>query len=101
MFQRVRLQHNLKFKGWNSQAPGEFPAEFDSSNVSRRNVSRRIGRTVDFLDFPQMSDIVFDLHALFKRFLAFAKKTSRRNIKTCQDDRLWSFNHVRKHWKSA
>ena len=32
------------FKGWNSQAHREFPGKFDSSNVSRRNGSREIGR---------------------------------------------------------
>ena len=36
---------NLDFKGWNSQAHREFPGKFESSNVSRDNVSREIGRT--------------------------------------------------------
>ena len=31
-------------KGWNSQAHREFPGKFKSSNVSRDNVSREIGR---------------------------------------------------------
>ena len=41
-FQRVLLKQNLDFKGWNSQAHGEFPGEFDSSNLSRDNISREI-----------------------------------------------------------
>ena len=45
-FQRVWLEHNLNSKGWNSQALREFPGKFDSSNVSRRNVSREIGRSL-------------------------------------------------------
>ena len=45
-FQRVWLKHNLKFKGWNSQAHGEFPGKFESSHVSKDNVSREIGRIV-------------------------------------------------------
>ena len=32
-------------KGWNSQAHREFPGKFESSNVSRGNVSREIGRS--------------------------------------------------------
>ena len=46
-FQRVWLKCNLKFKGWNSQAHREFPGKFDSSNVSRDNVSREIVRKWD------------------------------------------------------
>ena len=37
---------NLEFTGWNSQAQRKSSVKFDSSNVSRRNVSRRIGRSV-------------------------------------------------------
>ena len=37
-------QARLDFKGWNSQAHRGFPGKFESSNVSRLNVSRRIGR---------------------------------------------------------
>ena len=36
------LEHNVDFKGWNSQAQRGFPGKFDSSNVSRDNVSREI-----------------------------------------------------------
>ena len=32
-------------KGWNSQAHREFPGSLDSSDVSRDNVSREIGRS--------------------------------------------------------
>ena len=46
-FQRVGLEHNLNLKGWNFQAHREFPGKFESSNVSRDNVSRGIGRTTE------------------------------------------------------
>ena len=42
---RVGLKHNLDLKGWNSQVHREVPGKFESSNVSRDNVSRGIGRT--------------------------------------------------------
>ena len=32
-------------RGGNSQARGGFPGKFESSNLSRRNVSREIGRS--------------------------------------------------------
>ena len=32
------------FKGWNSHVHGEFPGKFESSNLSRDNLSREIGR---------------------------------------------------------
>ena len=32
------------FKGWNSHVHRQFPRKFESSNVSRDNVSRKIGR---------------------------------------------------------
>ena len=44
-FQRVWLKQNLKFKGWNSQAHREFPGKFESSNLSRDNLSRETGRS--------------------------------------------------------
>ena len=44
-FQRFSLKHDLNIKGWNSQAHGEFLGQFESSNLSRDNVSRGIGRT--------------------------------------------------------
>ena len=34
----------LMFKGWNSQAHRGFARKFESSNVSRDNASREIGR---------------------------------------------------------
>ena len=37
------------FKGWDSQAHRGFPEEFDSGNVSRRNVRREIGRMAIFI----------------------------------------------------
>ena len=43
-FRGVWLEHNLNSKGWNSQAHREVPGKFESSNVSRENVSRGIGR---------------------------------------------------------
>ena len=45
-FHRVRLEHNLNSKGWNSQAHRGFPGKFESSNVSRDNVSTEIGRNI-------------------------------------------------------
>ena len=42
-FQGGWLQHNLNLKGWNSHAHRGFPGKFESSNVSRDNVSREIG----------------------------------------------------------
>ena len=44
-FRRAWLKHNLNLKGWNSQVHRGFPRKFESSNVSRGNVSREIGRT--------------------------------------------------------
>ena len=38
------MLRNLNPKGWNSQVCRGFPGMFESSNVSRRNVSSRIGR---------------------------------------------------------
>ena len=45
-FQRVRLKQNLNVKGWNSRVRREFPPRFESSNLSRDNLSRGVGRTV-------------------------------------------------------
>ena len=36
---------SVVYKGWDSQAIGEFPGKFESSNLSRRNLSRETGRT--------------------------------------------------------
>ena len=44
-FQRVWLEHNVIFKGWNSHVHRVLPGKFESSNVSRDNVSRETGRT--------------------------------------------------------
>ena len=44
-FQRVWFEHNLNSKGWNSHVHREFPGKFESSSLSRDNVSREIGRT--------------------------------------------------------
>ena len=35
----------LNLKGWNSHVHGGFTGKFESSNVSRDNLSREIGRT--------------------------------------------------------
>ena len=43
-FQRVCLERNLHLKGWNSHVHRGFPGKFESSNVSRDNVSRETGR---------------------------------------------------------
>ena len=37
--------HNLNSKGWNSQAHKGSPGKSESSNLSRDNVGREIGRT--------------------------------------------------------
>ena len=44
-FRRVLPKHNLNSKGWNSHVHGGFPGKLESSNLSRDNVSREIGRT--------------------------------------------------------
>ena len=36
---------NINIKGWNSEARREVPAKFESSNLSRDNLSTEIGRT--------------------------------------------------------
>ena len=38
-------KHNLKFEGWNFQAHRELPGKSESSNVSRDDVIREIGRS--------------------------------------------------------
>ena len=43
------LEHNLNLKGWNSQVHRGFPRKSESSNVSRDNVSREIGRIAEEL----------------------------------------------------
>ena len=35
----------LSFKGWNSHIHGEFPGSFESTNLSRDNLSRESGRS--------------------------------------------------------
>ena len=44
-FSRVGLEHNLNLKGWTSHVHRGFHSKFESSNVSRDNVSREIGRS--------------------------------------------------------
>ena len=44
-FQRVWLNQNLNLKGWNSQAHRELLGKFESSNLSRDNLSRELGRS--------------------------------------------------------
>ena len=41
----VWLKHNLNLKGWNSHAHRGLPGKFESSNLSRDDMSREIGRT--------------------------------------------------------
>ena len=43
-FRGVLLKHNLNLKGWNSHVHRKFTGRFESSNVSRDNVSREMGR---------------------------------------------------------
>ena len=47
----VLLKHNLNSKGWNSYVHAGFPAEFESSNLSRDNVGREIGRMPSLVHF--------------------------------------------------
>ena len=44
-FKRFDSSMILMFKGRNSQAHREFPGKFESSNVSRGNISGEIGRS--------------------------------------------------------
>ena len=39
------LKQHIDVKGWDSHAHGEFPGSFESTNLSRDNRSREIGRT--------------------------------------------------------
>ena len=39
-------KHNLKFKGWNSHVHGEFPGNYESTNLSRDALSREMGCSV-------------------------------------------------------
>ena len=54
-FQRVWLKQNLNFKGWSSHVHRGFPGSFESSYLSKDNLSREIGRTVPALTSPQVS----------------------------------------------
>ena len=44
---RVWLKRSLNFKGLNSHARREVPGIVESTNLSRDNLSREIGRTVN------------------------------------------------------
>ena len=44
-FRGLDASANLNVKGWTSHAHREFPAKFESTNLSRDNLSREIGRT--------------------------------------------------------
>ena len=62
---------------------GEFPGKFDASNVSRRNVSRRIGRTGS--GFPSRStgvtsDVATNLDCLIRAFRACPLVEIRRAV---------------------
>ena len=50
---RVRLKQNLKIEGRGSQA--HFPEIYESTNLSRDNLSREIGRTVSSHDFDSQN----------------------------------------------
>ena len=43
-FRRVRLKHNLNFNRWNSHVHRGFPGKFESTNLSRDDLSGEIGR---------------------------------------------------------
>ena len=42
---KAALEHVRTAKGWNSNVSREFPRKFESTNLSRDNLSREIGRT--------------------------------------------------------
>ena len=42
---RARIEQYLNFKGWNYHVHMEFPGSFESTNLSRDNLSREIGHT--------------------------------------------------------
>ena len=46
------LTQNLGFMGWNSQAHRELPGNVESSNLSRDNLSREIGRSLLIFSIP-------------------------------------------------
>ena len=50
-------EQNLNIKGWNSHVHRGFPGKFETSNLSRDNVSREIVRTPFFkalqFDIPE------------------------------------------------
>ena len=50
--------HNLDLKGWNSSVHRGFPRKFESSNVSRDDVSREIGRTAGNLPTASASELL-------------------------------------------
>ena len=70
-FRRVWLKHNVNFKGWNSQDCRGFPGKFESSNLSRDNLSREIGR----------SPCKDDCGSLFQRWSLYSTKTVVLSIK--------------------
>ena len=41
----TQVKHNLKFKGWNSHVYKGFPGKFESTNLSRDNLSTEMGRS--------------------------------------------------------
>ena len=43
----VLLKHNLQFKSWNSHVHLVISRNFESTNLSRDNLSREIGRRVE------------------------------------------------------
>ena len=43
-YRGFELEHNLNWKGWNSQANRTFPGSFESTNLGRDNLSRETGR---------------------------------------------------------
>ena len=47
--QRVSLRQNLDFEWWNSHVHREFLGKFESTHLSRDNLSRQIGRTCEVL----------------------------------------------------
>ena len=41
----INIYVHISFQGWISHVHGEFAGKFESSNLSRDNLSREVGRT--------------------------------------------------------
>ena len=55
-FRGFELERNLNLKGWKSHVLREVPGKFESSNLSRDNLSREIGRKAETVVGRQRSE---------------------------------------------